>query len=260
MYFIDTHTHLNMLEGGVDEALKLARANNVKQFINIGTCADDHKMVLETAQKHYPFVFCTLGVHPHDAKDFEKAKSFLIENLHHKEVVAVGEIGLDYFYKNSSEEEQRKAFREQIELSIENKLPIEIHTRDAEEDTISILNEYKGEVKGLIHCFTGTQWLADEALKLGFNFSISGVVTFKNANDLREVVKSIPLDRLHTETDAPFLSPVPMRGKKNQPAFVIHTAEKIAELKQVSVEELIKQVQINTKNLFPKIQLLEEEL
>lgn len=257
-YWIDTHVHLNMLEQGAESAITHAEESNVRQFINIGTNAEDHPKVLSVAQKFYPKVFCALGVHPHDAKDYALAQEFLEQNLDHKEVVAVGEIGLDYYYNNSSREEQLSAFEQQLELAALKGLPVEIHTRDAEADTIEMLKRYKGAVRGILHCFTGTQWLADQALDIGFNLSISGVVTFNKAEELRDVVKSVPLDRLHVETDAPFLAPVPLRGKKNEPAFMVHTAQKVADLKEVSLEELAKQVQINTQKLFPKIKFLEE--
>ena len=133
-------------------------------------------------------------------------------------------------------------------------MPVEIHTRDAEEDTIAILKKYQGSVVGVIHCFTGTEWLARQALDLGFNISISGVVTFKNADSLRSTVKMLPLDRIHVETDAPFLAPVPMRGKKNTPAFVTHTAQFVADLKGVSVQDLCLQTKMNALKMFPKIQ------
>ena len=256
MYFIDTHTHLSMIEAEASEVIRLAEQENIRQFVNIGTSSEDHPQVLATAKKFYPKVFCTLGVHPHDAKDFEKAEAFMLQNLKQKEVIAVGEIGLDYYYLNSDAETQKRVFRRQLQIAVEHNLPIEIHTRDAEEDTIAILSEFRGQVKGLIHCFTGTQYLADGALDLGLNISISGVVTFKTAEPLREVVRKLPLDRIHIETDAPFLAPMPHRGKKNQPAFMIETAKKVAELKEVSLEDLAKQVQKNTEKLFSKIVFL----
>lgn len=256
MYFIDTHTHLSMIESEASDVIARAESENIRQFINIGTNSKDHPEVLKTAQKFYPKVFCTLGVHPHDAKDFNLAKNFLVANLHHKEVVAVGEIGLDYYYLNSDAETQKQVFREQLQIAVDHKLPIEIHTRDAEDDTISILKEFKGKVTGLIHCFTGTQKLASEALDLGLNISISGVVTFKSAESLRDVVKSLPLERIHIETDAPFLAPIPYRGKKNEPSYMLETAKKVAELKEVSLEDLAKQVQKNTEKLFSKIVFL----
>jgi TatD DNase family protein len=252
---MDTHAHFSMLETTPEETLKLARANNIVKIINIGTCMDDLPQVLEVAEKFYPEVFCTLGVHPHDAKTWnDEVKNFIKDNCAKKEVVALGEMGLDYFYSHSEHAIQQKVFREQIEMAIAADLPIEIHTRDAEKDTIDILKDYQGKVTGLIHCFTGSQWLADEALKVGLNISISGVATFKKAEELRDVVKSLPLDRIHVETDSPFLAPVPHRGQKNTPAYTLHTAELVAELKQISLEDLAVQLKKNTHKLFKKVQ------
>lgn len=251
--WIDTHTHFGMLEEGGEKGLEFAKAQGVHKMINIGTNPDDFEPVYEFAKKHYPTVFCTLGVHPHDAKIYDdKVDQYLRQKAQNKEVVAIGEIGLDYYYMNSSKEEQHVAFERQLQVAADLGLPVEIHTRDAEPDTIEILKKYQGKVKGLLHCFTGTQWLADEALKIGFNISISGVVTFKNAEELRSIVRSLPLDRIHVETDAPFLAPVPQRGKKNTPAFVTHVGEFVAQLKGVTPEELSKQIEKNTKALFSK--------
>jgi TatD DNase family protein len=253
MNWIDTHTHFAMLEGSPDDALKFAQDNGVYRFINIGTTPSDHEPVLAFAQKHYPTVMCTLGIHPHDAKLYnDSVENSIRQNAQLKEVIAIGEIGLDYYYMNSTKEEQIYAFEKQLQIAADLRMPVEIHTRDAEEDTIKILKKYEGQVKGLLHCFTGTQWLADEALKIGFNISISGVVTFKKAEALQAVVKTLPLDRIHVETDAPFLAPMPHRGKKNTPAYVIHTAEFVARLKGVSLQELSSQILLNTQKLFPK--------
>jgi TatD DNase family protein len=252
-YWIDTHTHFGMLEDTPEIALDFAKSQGVEKFINIGTNPDDHMLVLNFAKKNYPAVFCTLGVHPHDAKVYTDAvDADLRKHANEKEVIAIGEIGLDYYYMNSNKEEQWNAFEKQLQVAIDLDLPVEIHTRDAEQDTINILKKLNGKVKGLLHCFTGTQWLADEALKIGFNISISGIVTFKNAKDLQDTVKTIPLDRLHVETDAPFLTPMPHRGKKNQPAYVKHVGEFVAQLKNISPEELQKQTLANTKKLFRK--------
>ena len=253
--WIDIHSHLNMMEMGDEKALEMALEAGVERIITIGTCPKDHPVVLKLAADHQPYVFCTLGVHPHDAELFdEAAEAFIVENLSSPRVVAVGEIGLDYYYDQAPRDVQQKVFRRQIEVAIENQLPVEIHTRDAEEDTVRILQEYQGRVQGLIHCFTGTQWLADEVLKLGMNISISGVVTFKKAEALREVVKSLPLDRIHVETDAPFLTPVPFRGKTNHPAHVVHTAKVVADLKGVSLTELSEQTKKNALKMFSKLQ------
>ena len=255
MEWIDVHAHLNMLEEGVEAAIENARQAGVKKIVTIGTEPGDHPIVLEIARKHYPNVFCTLGVHPHDGKVYTPEVGKYIEE-HAKDpcVVAIGEIGLDYYYNQSPKDEQIEAFRAQLAIAERVGLPVEIHTRDAEEDTINVLKEFKGRVKGIIHCFTGTRWLAEQALDLGFNISISGVVTFKNADDLRATVKMLPLDRIHVETDAPFLAPIPMRGKKNTPAYVVHTAKFVADLKGVTVEELCEQTRKNALAMFPKIQ------
>lgn len=253
--WIDIHTHLNFLEHSPEEALRLAAQEGVERMITIGTCPDDHPVVLRLAETHAPQVYCTLGVHPHEAHLFDAAtEKFLRDNLNHPRVVAVGEIGLDYYYDNSPRDVQQQAFRRQLEIAAEFSLPVEIHTRDAEQDTLDILSEFNGRVRGLIHCFTGTQELADGALDLGMNISFSGVVTFKNADALREVVKRVPLDRLHVETDAPFLTPVPFRGKKNTPAFVVHTAAAVAQLKQVPIEDLAQQTARNAKQMFKKLE------
>ena len=252
--WIDMHAHLDRLEHTAEDAVRLAAEQNVQRTITIGTEPNDLALVLSIAEKLYPKVFCTLGVHPHEGVLYtDEAEKFIRENASRKEVVAVGEIGLDYFYEHSPVGPQQEAFRRQLQLASELGLPVEIHTRDAEEDTIEILKEYRGRVKGLIHCFTGTQWLAEKALDLGFNISISGVVTFKNADDLRKTVQYVPLDRLHVETDAPFLAPVPMRGKKNTPAFVVHTAQVVANLKNITTDQLAEATTANAFKLMKKL-------
>ncbi|MEO0334937.1 MAG: TatD family hydrolase, partial [Pseudomonadota bacterium] len=168
-------------------------------------------------------------------------------------IVAVGELGLDFYYDNADRDVQRAVFRKQLQVAKDLQMPVEIHTRDAEEDTIKILKEFEGEVTGLIHCFSGTQWLADEALKLGFNISISGIVTFKKADELRAVVETLPIDRIHVETDSPYLAPVPKRGKQNLPEYVVHTAKFVSDLKGVSLAELEQQTRSNALKLFPKL-------
>ena len=253
--WIDVHTHLNFLKTSPDEALANARAAGVVRFITIGTEPGDHPIVLEIARAHFPEVACTLGVHPHEAKLFDLAtKTFIETNATAREVAAIGEIGLDYHYDSSPRDVQQEAFRAQLRIADRLGLPVEIHTRDAEADTVEILREFGGRVRGVLHCFTGSRWLADRALELGLDISISGVVTFKNAEDLRETVRAVPLDRLHVETDAPFLAPVPMRGKPNEPAFVVHTARAVADLKGISLEALRDATTANARRTFPKIQ------
>lgn len=252
--WIDIHAHLDMLEDSPEESIRKAKDVGVERIITIGTEPEDHPKVLEIAQKYYPQVACALGVHPHHGAIWnQETADYLNKNLPDKTVVALGEIGLDYYYKQSPPEDQKQAFREQLEIASQHKIPVEIHTRDAEADTVEILKEFNGKVRGVIHCFTGTQWLAKNCLDLGFNISMSGVVTFKNAEDLRQTCLQVPLDRLHVETDAPFLAPVPMRGKKNIPAYVIHTGEFVAQLRGIEVERLAQATNENARQLFTKL-------
>ncbi len=255
--WIDVHCHLDMLSITPDEALERAQKVGIERIITIGTSPDDHEQVFSLSQKLGSRVYCTLGVHPHEAQKYTReVEQYLAQKTQNEKVVAIGEIGLDYYYDNAPREEQQKAFRSQLQLALELDLPVEIHTRDAEEDTLAILKEFGGKIKGLIHCFTGTQGLAEEGLKLGLDLSFSGVITFKNAQNLRDICQKIPLERLHVETDAPFLAPVPERGKKNEPAFMLHTAREIAKIKQVSLEDLAQKTQINAQRLFTKLKWL----
>lgn len=253
--WIDVHCHLDRLEGGPEAALQKAKEEGVYKIITIGTEPNDLPIVLALSQKLYPDVYCTLGVHPHDGVKYSaEVGEYILKNAMEKEVVAVGEIGLDYYYNESPKKEQLEAFDQQLSIAAQLDLPVEIHTRDAEEDTVELLSKYKGKVQGIIHCFTGTDWLAKKCLDLGYNISISGVVTFKNAQSLRDIVaNTIPLDRIHVETDAPFLAPVPHRGKSNTSAYVIHTAEVVAQLKNITMDELSKITDQNAKKLFKKL-------
>jgi TatD DNase family protein len=253
--WIDVHCHLDRLEGGPEEALRKAVEAGVNRIITIGTEPADLPVVINLAEKFSPHVFCTIGVHPHDGVKYsDEVGEFLKKNAVHPRVVAIGEIGLDYYYDQSPREEQMHAFLKQMQIAADVGLPVEIHSRDAEEDTVKVLEKFQGRVNGIIHCFTGTQFLAEQALRLGYNISISGVVTFKNAESLRQIVRDIiPLDRLHVETDAPFLAPVPMRGKNNTSAYVVHTAKLVAELKNVSLQTLSEQTKKNADKLFFKL-------
>lgn len=251
--WIDVHTHLNMLDLPAEAALDEAKLAGVDNVITIGTGPEDWPLVLGYAKKHFPQVACTLGVHPHDGAVWnDDVRAVLRTGLSEPEVIAVGEIGLDYYYNNSTRDAQLKAFREQMELAVEFNLPVEIHTRDAEDDTILVLNEFKGRVKGLLHCFTSSWRMAEAALAVGFNISFSGVVTFKNAEELRQTCKRVPLDRLHVETDAPFLAPAPHRGRKNRPSLVVHTAQLVADLHGVSLETLAQATRENAVKMFPR--------
>lgn len=254
--WIDTHTHLNMLKKITPlQAIQNAKTEGVEKFINIGTNSKDHPVVLNLADTH-PEVFATLGIHPHDATDFESAKDFMLKNLNHDKVVAVGEIGLDFYYDHSPRELQIDVFNEQMSIAESHKLPVQIHTRDAEAETIEVLKRFSGKVSGVLHCFSGSRHLAEKALEHGFNISISGIVTFKTAQDLRDTIKNVvPLDRLHVETDAPFLAPTPFRGKENQPAFMMNTCRVVSDLKNITIDELGEVSKANTEKLFSKLTL-----
>lgn len=254
--WFDVHTHLNMLECGPQEGLSRAMAAGIQKVITIGTGPDDWPTVLSLSRSHPGKVYSTLGVHPHDANLYtETARDYILNEIGEPSMVAIGEIGLDYYYNNSPKGVQIKAFEEQLEIASSHDLPVEIHTRDADTDTADILRKFNGRVRGLLHCFTSSWELAKVALDVGFDISISGVVTFKNAQSLRDTVTKIPLDRLHVETDAPFLAPVPHRGKKNEPAWVVHVAECVAQLKNVGLDELSEATRANALDLFPRMKL-----
>jgi TatD DNase family protein len=254
MTWIDLHAHLDKLPEGPEEALRKAQASGIYQVVTIGTDPNDLQVVLNLGKKYYPHVFCTLGIHPHDAISYtDEVESWIREKGAEVPVVALGEMGLDFYYNHSERGAQQTAFERQLYLAQELQLPVEIHTRDAEEETLSILEKFRGSVGGIIHCFTGTEEMAYRCLDLGFNISISGVVTFKKAHSLRSTVEKLPLDRIHIETDSPFLAPVPQRGQSNTPAFLIHTAEFVAQLKKVPLDQFKLQMEQNARRLFPKL-------
>ncbi|MDP1960703.1 MAG: TatD family hydrolase [Reyranella sp.] len=253
---IDSHCHLDFPELAGDEAGVLARARTagVAGMLTIGTRLDQFERVRAIAERHSN-VWCSVGVHPHEAKEEgQRTPDRLVAATHHPKVVGIGETGLDFYYQHSPRDEQVESFRAHIAASRQTGLPLIVHTRDADRETIDILEEEagKGAFPGLIHCFTSGPEVARCALALGFYISISGIVTFKAAEDLRGGVRDIPLDRLLVETDSPYLAPVPKRGKTNEPAYVAHTAAKVAELKGVSVGELEEATTANFFRLFAK--------
>jgi TatD DNase family protein len=251
--WIDVHTHLEMLEENTEQVLKEAGDVKVTNMITIGCHPNDFEKVCTIAEKNYPTIAATLGVHPHEAKFYSpEVEKQIRAKASEPYLVGIGEIGLDYFYNHSDPEVQRDVFNKQMKLACDLGLPVEIHSRDAEDDTAAELQKWKGKVTGMMHCFSGTAKLAQAALDVGFYISLSGVITFKNAQPLRDIIKDLPMDRILVETDAPFLAPVPMRGKKNKPAFVSHTAEKVAEIKGIGLEELSQQLDKNVRKLFPK--------
>jgi TatD DNase family protein len=254
---VDSHCHLDFPDyaGKVDEVVARASAAGVGVCVSIGTELKRFAGVKAVAER-FPNVWCSVGVHPHEAeKELLDDAAALIAEAAHSKVVAIGETGLDYYYEHSPRQPQQENFRSHIAAARHTGLPVIVHTRDADDDTIAILREEmgKGAFTGLIHCFTGTQKLADAALELGLYISVSGIATFKNSTALRDVIKSVPLDRLLVETDAPYLAPVPHRGKTNEPAFVVHTAAMLAELKGVTAEELAAATTENFFRLFSKV-------
>ncbi|MCI0387520.1 MAG: TatD family hydrolase [Acidobacteria bacterium] len=258
--FIDSHAHLDVPNYDADRAAVIDRARQSGVGMMLEICGSDvAKGSLDVGLKlaeEYPFIYAAVGVHPHEAILYDDTlEKKLIAMSDHEKVIGWGEIGLDYHYDHSPRGAQRCVFSRQLELALERRLPAIIHTREAEDDTIQILRENWAEVGGdaiggIIHCFTGTQKLADAAIEMGFHISFSGVLTFKNAAALRDVALSVPMDRLLVETDCPYLAPLPYRGKRNEPAYVRETAVKLAELKGVGVEEIALVTSDNFKRLF----------
>ncbi|MBS1807061.1 MAG: TatD family hydrolase [Acidobacteria bacterium] len=257
---IDSHAHLDTpaFDADRDEVIARARAQGVELFLEIAG-SDVAKGSLDTgialAEQH-DFIYVAVGLHPHEASIYDEAlEQKFLQLAAHAKVIGWGEIGLDYYYDHSPRDVQQQVFRRQLELALQIKMPVIIHTRDAEDDTIQLLREAwfdrgGAEIGGIIHCFTGTQKLADAALAMGFLISFSGVVTFKNAAELRAVATTTPLDRLLVETDCPYLAPVPYRGKRNEPSFVRETATCLAALHEMSLEEMARLTSENFRRLF----------
>ena len=255
---IDTHCHLNYeYDGGKtpDALLADAKANDVSFLITIATEEANFKTVQEISER-LPEVYHTIGVHPHEASLVNPSVlDSMRQFLKHPKCVAVGEIGLDYYYEHSEREKQKTECRSQLEIAIETKKPVVIHSRDGEGDLLPMLTDYAKRQSGapslgVIHCFSGTREFGQACLDLGFYISISGILTFKNSEELRQTVKTFPLDRLLVETDSPFLAPAPLRGKKCEPFMVKHTALKLAEVMGVSYEELAAITTRNAKACF----------
>jgi TatD DNase family protein len=255
--FVDSHCHLNYKGFVEDQAAVLDRARSagVDTMLNISTRESEWDDIVGTAEREAD-VWASIGIHPHEADahpDVDTAK--LVARAAHRRVVAIGETGLDYYYDHSDRAQQRASFRSHIAASRATGLPLIVHTRDAEEDTAAILTDEmgKGAFPGVIHCFTASAAFAETALALGLYISISGIVTFKNAKDLQATAQTLAEDRLLIETDAPFLAPVPHRGKTGEPAFVADTARFLADLRGVPVATLATQTSRNFHRLFAKV-------
>lgn len=254
---IDSHCHLNY-KGLVEDqqnVLQRARAAGVDLMLNIATRQSEWDAVLATAVREED-VWATVGIHPHEADDHPEIDTAkLVERARHPRIAGIGETGLDYYYDHSDRARQQASFRAHIAAARETGLPLIVHSRDAEEDTLAILRDEmgKGAFPGLIHCFTASGAFADAALALGLYISISGIVTFRNARDLQETAARLPIDRLLIETDSPFLAPVPHRGRPCEPAYVADTAHFLAGLRGESVEQLADATSANFLRLFDKI-------
>ncbi|MEO8436604.1 MAG: TatD family hydrolase [Pyrinomonadaceae bacterium] len=256
--FVDSHAHIDGAEYDADrdEVIARAREAGVVAILNVGTGdpnAGGFERAIELAEQHQD-IYAAIGVHPHDARLFDDGAEETLRRLisGSKRVVAWGEIGLDYHYDNSPRDVQGDVFRRQLRVAQEFSLPLIIHSREADDDTINILREELTgyDRGGVLHCFGGTMTMAQSAIELGFYISFAGVVTFKNAKDLREVARRLPLDRLLIETDCPYLTPVPFRGKRNEPARVVEVARCLAELHGMEIEEMGRITSQNFSQLF----------
>jgi len=259
MIFVDSHCHIDgeAFDADRDEIIQRAKDAGVKIMLNVGT-GNPHtgeiKKAVEVAE-NYENVFASVGVHPHDARVYDdKAENYLIDLMKSSEkVIAWGEIGLDFYYDHSPREIQIEVFKKQIRIAKDLNSPIIIHSRDANEETVEILQDecsYENFRGGIMHCFGGTAEMAQELIKIGFLVSFAGNVTFKKAENLREAARVVPLDKLLIETDCPFLTPVPFRGKRNEPSFVVHTAKFLADFYEITLEDLARATTQNFLNFF----------
>jgi TatD DNase family protein len=257
---IDSHCHLDYPALLKDREGVLARAEaaGIGRMVNISTTKTDFPTVLATAEALYN-VFCTVGAHPHhveeDNQDFTTDE--LINHALHPKVVGIGETGLDYFYETAPREAQQISFRNHLRAAVSAKVPVIVHTRNAEDDTATILKEegagQGGRLAGVLHCFSSRRGLAEEAVAMGFYISLSGILTFKKSQELRDIARDVPMDRLLVETDSPFLAPEPLRGKVCEPSYIVNTAKVLADIKGISPEEVARQTTENFFRLFTKV-------
>ena len=248
---VDSHCHLDFdtFDNDRAETIRRAKEAGIGTIVTICTRISQFQDILALAQTDEE-IWCSVGIHPHQVDDEPDAsvEDLIIRSTDPK-VIGIGETGLDFYYETSSRESQSRSFRTHIAASRETQLPLIVHARDADQDMANILEEEmkKGPFPGVLHCFSSTLELAQRALDIGFYISLSGIVTFKNANSLRDIVRGVPIERILVETDAPFLAPSPKRGKRNEPSFITHTAKKVAELKNLNFDELSM---VSTKNFF----------
>jgi TatD DNase family protein len=257
MILVDSHCHLDYYkeeDGELDAVVARARAAGVATMVTIGTRISEFDRVRAIAER-YDDVYCTVGIHPHEAaSEPDIGVERLVELTKHPKVIGIGETGLDFYYDHSPRDRQVEVFRTHIAAARAAGVPLIVHSRGADAETAEVLRSSAGDgvLCGLIHCFSTTRQLSDKALEIGFMISLSGILTFKNASELRDIAQEIPIDRLLVETDAPYLAPVPHRGKRNEPAFVAHTANHLAELRGVSPAEVAAATTANFFRLFAK--------
>ena len=250
---IDSHCHLDYepLFENIDEILKRSKEVGIQKLLTICTTVKSFDKIKLLVKKD-ELIYGTYGIHPHEAKNDKVTSELIIHEIKkNKKIIGIGETGLDFYYNHSDKNEQINSLEEHIKAALELKIPLIIHSRNAEKETLDIFNKYRDKkLKILMHCFTGSSKFAYNLLDLGAYFSASGIITFKNSLELQKTFKIIPLDKILIETDSPYLAPVPKRGKKNEPSFLKYTAEKLAEIKQIKSVELIKNTSENFNNLF----------
>jgi TatD DNase family protein len=254
---IDSHCHLDFPDFAeeLDEVVGRATVLGVARLVTISTRVKRHKELIDIVER-FPNVYCSVGTHPHHAQEEpDIGTKELVAHTRHPKVVAIGEAGLDYHYDNSPRDLQETSFRAHIAAARETKLPLVIHAREADDDVAKILAEEmgKGAFPAVLHCFTGGRELAMAAIDLGLSISFTGILTFKNSQNLRDIAKELPADRILVETDAPYLAPLPHRGRRNEPAYVVETAKMLAQVRGVSPEQIARQTTDNFFRLFSKV-------
>ena len=249
---IDSHCHLDHepLYSNISDVIKRSKENGLKKILTISTNSKSFENIKKIINLD-EIIYGSVGIHPHESSSDNMDKEFIVENANKlKKIIGVGETGLDFYYENSKKIDQIESFERHIEASIELNYPLIVHSRSAEVETFNILNKYKNKnIKILMHCFTGSKEFAKKLMTLNAHFSASGIITFKNSVDLQETFKIIENDKILIETDSPFLAPIPMRGKKNEPSYIKYTLEKLSELKSISFDEL----EIITNNNFERL-------
>ena len=250
---IDSHCHLDHepLLSDLMNVIKRSKEVGIKKLLTISTSFESFDRIKKIIQED-EMIYGTIGIHPHETTQNKITSNTIVKNfIDNPKIIGIGETGLDFFYKNSDKDDQIKSFKEHIEASIQTNSPLIIHSREAENETFNILNEYKNQnLKILMHCFTGSKNFAKKLLSLNAFFSASGIITFKNSLELQDTFKILPIDKILIETDSPFLAPVPNRGKKNEPSFIDFTAQKLADIKNVSKSDLVKFTTNNLNKLF----------